>query len=454
MGGNGRQIGARPGALARGLVLVLAAQLAACSSDSLPSLPKIGDLNPFAEKPKPLPGKRIPIVAATDRIGGGELAAADKPVVLPAPRANEAWPSAGGQANNAPGHVALGASVRQVWSADAGTGTSSTSRVTASPIVSDGRVYTLDAAARVSAFAVSGGSALWRTSLVPESSKSSEAFGGGLVADGGRLFAATGFGTVVALDPASGKKLWEKSAGAHIRASPAAADGVVFVLTTDGRFTALSAIDGSELWSFRGIPEKTSLIFNPTPAVDSGMVIVPYPTGELVALRAQDGQAGWTESLVRLRSVSSLASLSDAATPAVDGGVVYAAGHAGRLIATQLRTGERLWQLNVPSVQPPAVAGENVFVADTAGQLLAISRRDGKVLWTTKLPGTNTWSGPTVAGGMLWVTSNKGQLVGVEATTGRVSSQQDLGSPVYIAPVVAQGRMFVLTDKARLVALN
>jgi outer membrane protein assembly factor BamB len=124
------------------------------------------------------------------------------------------------------------------------------------------------------------------------------------------------------------------------------------------------------------------------------------------------------------------------------------------MIATQSRTGERLWSLSVPGTQMPWVAGENVFVVDTAGQLMAINRRDGKVLWSTKLPGSSTWSGPTLAGGLLWLVSNQGALVGVDAATGRVANQQSLGSPVYIAPVVAQGRMFVLTDSARLISLN
>jgi hypothetical protein len=35
-----------------------------------------------------------------------------------------------------------------------------------------------------------------------------------------------------------------------------------------------------------------------------------------------------------------------------------------------------------------------------------------------------------------------------------VETTQDLGQPIYIAPVVAGGRMFVLTDKAQLIALN
>ena len=48
--------------------------------------------------------------------------------------------------------------------------------------MSDGRVYTLDAAARVSAFATAGGSAVWRTNITPEKEKSEKGYGGGIAA--------------------------------------------------------------------------------------------------------------------------------------------------------------------------------------------------------------------------------------------------------------------------------
>ena len=47
-----------------------------------------------------------------------------------------------------------------------------------------------------------------------------------------------------------------------------------------------------------------------------------------------------------------------------------------------------------------------------------------------------------------------GALVGVEAATGRVTVQKELGNPVYVPPIVAQGRMYILTDNAKLLALN
>ena len=156
--------------------IVMAAGLAGCA-DSLPSIPKIGDLNPFAEKQQPLPGKRIPVMQKPDQIGGAELATASIPVALPPAQTNEAWTQPGGSPNNVPGHLALSGSLKQTWSASAGTGSSSSGRITASPIVYEGRVYTLDATAKVSAFSASGGSAVWRTSLVPEHADVANAVG-------------------------------------------------------------------------------------------------------------------------------------------------------------------------------------------------------------------------------------------------------------------------------------
>jgi outer membrane protein assembly factor BamB len=434
----------------RGIAIGLAAiALAGCSDG--PSLPRLSDLNPFAEKEVPLPGKRIPVGLAENKVGV-ETGSVERRVDVPAPRSNEGWSQPGGGANNAPGHLALGSAVRTAWSADAGTGSSSYGRLTASPIVAEGKVFTLDTEGRLTAFSSSGSSA-WRTSLTPTGEKGYKGFGGGLAAEGGRVFAATGYGWVVAVDAGSGKKIWEKNLSSPMRASPTAANGKVVVVTADGIVYALSTADGQELWNYRGLPERSSILSNASPAIDGDIVVVPYPSGEIVALRISDGQPAWTDSLARTRTASSLSSMSDAARPVIDGGTVYAVGHAGRMIATSVRSGERLWSLNVPGIQAPYVAGDFVFVVDTGAQLLAIDRKQGKVAWSTTLASA-TWSGPVLAGGKLWLTSSKGQLAGVDAATGKVESQQDLGAPVYIAPVVAGGRMYVMTDKARLVALN
>ncbi len=236
---------------AYGAVLISALLLSACADAfvgmSLPALPKLQ--NPFSDKEVPLAGKRISVM---QKEGVSELGATDRPISLPSQRQNADWTQPGGTPNNAPGHLALAPAVKNAWSADAGAGSSFWGKLTSSPIVYGNKVFTLDANAQVSAFSLSGGAALWRVSTTPPNEKDREGFGGGLAADGGRIYAATGFGMVMALDPETGKKLWEKSVGSPVRASPTAAGERVFVVTMEGQTYCLSGSDGTELWTFRG----------------------------------------------------------------------------------------------------------------------------------------------------------------------------------------------------------
>jgi outer membrane protein assembly factor BamB len=426
---------------------LLAFALAGCGD----SMPRLQDLNPFAEKEVPLPGKRVAVIRQeTIR---SDAVAATRPVALPPQQANETWSQPGGVASNAAGHLALSSSLKPAWNVSVGTGSSFYGKVTASPIVYGGHVFTLDAAGQVSAVSASGGSVVWRASTTPPNEKDQEGFGGGLAADGGRIYAATGFGTVVAFEARSGKKLWEKSLGPPLRASPTAAAERVFAVTKEGQVFCLSGSDGTELWSFTGLPERASLLVNASPAVDGDTVVVPYPTGDLVALRASNGQPIWQEALARSSTGSSLGAMSDAARPVLYGGVLYAVGHGGRMVASSQKTGERIWSITVASIEQPWVAGDSVFVVDTSGQLVAVTRNDGKIRWATKL-GAGTWAGPVLAGNRLWLASSKGQLVGVDPINGKVASTDTIGNAVFIAPVVAGGRLYVLSDNARLYAFN
>jgi outer membrane protein assembly factor BamB len=102
----------------------------------------------------------------------------------------------------------------------------------------------------------------------------------------------------------------------------------------------------------------------------------------------------------------------------------------------------------------PWVAGDGVYVVDTRGRLTALGRSDGQVRWASDLPASSRWSGPVLAGDRVWVVSGEGLLIGADARTGQLGSQIDLDTDVFVTPVVAGGRMYILTDDADLIALN
>ena len=135
------------------LAASLAVSLAGCSA-GMPSLPSIK--NPFAKAEEKLPGERVAVI--TDQsLEPADPALAAKPIALPPAVANAAWSDPGGTPSNSLGHLAIGERVNKSWRVDIGTGSSSSGRLSAVPIVADGKVFTLDAGGTVSAFSAAGG---------------------------------------------------------------------------------------------------------------------------------------------------------------------------------------------------------------------------------------------------------------------------------------------------------
>jgi outer membrane protein assembly factor BamB len=432
------------------LAVGAAVSLAGCSS--LGSIEKTIK-NPFAKKEVPLPGERVAVITDPTLVNVDPAEAA-KPVQLPPAQANASWSQPGGSPSNNLGHLALGDTVRKVWAADAGTGSSSSGRLSAVPLVADGKVFTLDAGGTVSAFSAASGARLWSTDVTPENEKRKEGFGGGLALDGGHLYAATGFGTVVGIDTGNGAILWSKRVGEPIRSAPTAAGGKIYFVSAGNILYALSDADGQQLWTSRGLPQAATLLSNVSPAVSGNLVVAPFPAGDVAAFEIASGKATWSDSLARSSDTSAAAILGDPARPVIDRGVVFAVSHGGKMIAVAEASGERLWTRNIASTQMPWVSGDTVYVLDLSGKLVAIDRANGNVRWISELPSSARWSGPVLAGGKLWVVSANGLLAGADARTGQLLTQLDLDTPVFVTPVVAGGRMYILADNASLIALN
>ncbi|WP_169561660.1 PQQ-binding-like beta-propeller repeat protein [Sneathiella chinensis] len=408
----------------------------------------------------PLPGERISILALEQSLEPDE-GLSDLTVRLPGPYVNENWPQSGGTASHAMHHLTLADDLNEVWRVSIGQGSDDENRVTTAPVIADGRVFAMDSESRVRAFSQEDGKKLWAVNLTPRGEEDG-VVGGGVSAEYGRVFASTSYGEVYSLDPESGGMYWKQDIGAPIRSAPTIAEGHVFVVTYDSRVFALDVLTGEVEWSYEGGMEITGLLGAASPAVSSGTVVVPFSSGELYALRADNGEQAWSDQLQARRRYSSLSSISDiVGFPVIDRGMVFAASYSGRMVGIDLRSGNRKWVQEISTTQTPWVVGDFIYVVTTDGELVCLSRSNGLIRWVRPLgkfedpeekSGLIVWAGPILASDRLILVSNYGIAVSVSPYDGKILGKVELSDNASIAPVVAGGMLFVLTDDAQLVA--
>lgn len=407
-----------------------------------------------------LPGERIAVLQTESRAAPDPSLAAT-PVLLPPAITNTEWPQAGGFPDHAMGNLGLPAHLDQAWRSSIGAG-SGRLRLVSAPVIAGGRIFALDSRSRVTALTESDGREQWQTDLKPEETRGST-FGGGVAFAEGLLYAATGYAEVVALNPADGVIVWRKHIPAPARGAPTVVKGRVVALTIDNQTLALNARTGDTEWTHTGILETAGLIGSVSAAADATAVVAPYSSGEVTALRVENGRPLWQDNLASIRRGGSLSGLADIrGLPVIDRGLVLAVSHSGRSVGIDERTGARIWEAEVGGVNTPWPAGEFIFMITTDNELVALQRGTGHIRWARVLDRYEdaedksstpvVWAGPVLAGGQLWLVGSNEQLVAVSPAGGETVATLELPGRSYLAPVVANGTLYVLTDDGDLVA--
>lgn len=389
------------------------------------------------------------------------------PFAAPSQTANADWTQAHASPATRTDHPALGAGLAPAWRADIGAGDSRRARLTAAPVVSAGRVFTLDAAARVTATSTAG-ETLWTHDLTPARDREDEAQGGALAVGDGRLYVTSGYGTVTALDPATGAVTWEQRLGNTGNGAPSYYDGLVYLVSGDSTAWALEADSGRIRWQIDNAADVVNVAGGPAPAVNDTYVVFGFGSGDIQAAFRKGGLRLWSATLAGRRDGVAMASIDDiTGGPVIVNGTLYAGNHSGSTVALSLGGGERAWTTPVGALEAPWVAGGSVFLISDQNRLVRLDATDGSRIWEVELPGyverrrpnrrrdsAYANHGPVLAGGRLIVGSSDGQIRAFDPTDGSLLESVAVPGGVSAPPVVAEGTLYVVGGNGELFAFR
>ena len=253
-------------------------------------------------------------------------------------------------------------------------------------------------------------------------------------ADDQRVVVGTDKGDVIAFD-AEGKAAWTARVSSEVVAPPRIAEGVVVVFSGDGRIYGLNAGDGRTRWvNARTLPPL--IIRNTAGGVTArGGVFTGTPGGRLLALDALTGTIGWEGAVANPKGATELERIADVTSlPYVDGRSVCAVAYQGRVACFDIERGTLIWSRDLSSLTGLTGDERNIYVTDDKGSVHALDKSSGASVWKQDVLAPRKIGGPQLVGAYVGIVDVEGYLhllatsdgtyVGRLATDGRPPTTQ------------------------------
>jgi outer membrane protein assembly factor BamB len=280
---------------------------------------------------------------------------------------------------------------------------------------------------------------------------------------------------VMALDRASGKTVWSRTAqkgqprvkrhvkGSHASATPAT-DGRILVAMLGSEGLIAFDMSGTELWRKDlgvlavGLADDPTYEWGPasSPVIHDDVVLVQndrYRDSYLIAFDLKSGKELWRAGRDELPAWSTPL-VHTATTPEtiVTSSPRFIRGH-------DFKTGRERWRVADPEgqvkVSTPIAAGDLAIVTggwpSAARPILAIRVADGSIAWRHER-GSPYTSTPLVHDGLLYVLTDNGILSAYQVSDGVRVYQQRVtreGASFSASPVAAGGRLYFASEDGR-----
>lgn len=337
--------------------------------------------------------------------------------------------------------------VRTLWSASLSG--ADKLRLGLQPTVVEGVLYAAGYNGEVLALNAATGKRVWQSKT-----KADLSAGPGVGDD--LVVAGSVNGEVIALSKADGKPRWRKQLTSEVLSRPLVANGVVFVRTVDGRLQALNATDGTSRWVYEGTVPDLSLRGTAPPVIGQAAVVAGFDDGRLVAFDPATGDVVWNVAVDTPAGRTDLEKLADIdAAAAVVGRDVFVAGYQGKVAMLDIDNGQVWWSKDASSHGGFGLDEQTLYLSNAKGEVLALRRTDGNQQWAQTALLHRGLTAPVAVGDSVVVGDYEGVLHWLSKTDGTVQARAKTdGERMSNAPVVADGRVYVQTDGGKLIAFE
>lgn len=277
---------------------------------------------------------------------------------------------------------------------------------------------------------------------------------GGIAAENGLLLVATYAGEVMALSREDGSELWRTQLPGEVVSAPRTNGAVVATQTVNGKLFALDAKTGAQLWFYDNPPPVLTLRGTPSPIVTDTAVYTGFSNGRMMAFNPNNGLILWEQRIALPKGRSELERMVDIhSDPLVKDGVIYVGTYQGRISALARGTGSALWGRDGSTSESLAMSNGKLFVSHSDGKVVAYNAANGEQLWVNEKMLRRGLNGPQVFDDYLAVVDFKGYMHVLNQSDGEFAARVRVDRKGARAPMLTNGEtLYVYTNRGKLIA--
>ena len=274
------------------------------------------------------------------------------------------------------------------------------------------------------------------------------------------IYVADNIGLIYAIDLENGKLVWIKNHGIPLKSNIKIYENKIFLINQDNRIICLNTKNGTKIWDIRSVSSFIKLQNFLSSAVSKqGHVIAVNSSGNLLKVDANNGKILWSLNTLEYAGAHSTDFFKSSEIVINDDEIIFSAKSS--IFSYNLNTGYANWKQAVSSVGAPIIDGKNIFILTENGYFVIIDKDEGKIISSTnilkilkKRKQSTKVTGFIMGSGKIYSVTLNGYLIVSSPVSGKVEYFKKIGDPITSAPIINNGKLYILTKNSRIFGFN
>ena len=270
------------------------------------------------------------------------------------------------------------------------------------------------------------------------------------------IYVADNIGFIYSIGLNNGKLVWIKNHGIPIKSNIKIYKNKIFLINQDNRILCFNTKNGSKIWDIRSVPSFIKLQNFLSSAISKqGDVIAINSSGDLLKVNANNGKIAWSLNTLESTLAHATDFFKSSEIVIIDDNIIFSSKSS--IFSYNLNTGYTNWKQEVSSIGAPIIDGKNIFILTDNGYFVIIDKDTGIIISSTnilkilkKKKQETKIAGFIMGSGKIYSVTSNGYLIVSSPVSGKVEYFKKIGDPVTSAPIINNGKLYILTKNSRI----